>query len=177
MAPSVKGQLSAARTKRQRLPSPFVREKVQRILERALPLIADAAGCTPQQVQHFIKITRLRFVVASNEVPEIIAAPEPSEPEPIPAFIKPHQEPADMTPRPAVRMVKSQPVPTGQCHLKNKDTGAYLHWSGQSMTMEKAHRWKGTAAQAKKCRDVYPLARQLTLVTAAMPIINNGVRP
>lgn len=58
-------------------------------------------------------------------------------------------------------------APALQCWLKNAD-GAYLHFSGDACALEKAYRWHGTAAQAKKLREAHPFARTFrTLIAIA----------
>jgi len=83
-----------------------------------------------------------------------------------PEFTKP--EPKVLTSRLKPMAVPTAEQLTGQVHLKNPQTGAYLHWSCELMTMEKAQRWKGTQAQARACKARFALAADLRMV-ATMP--------
>lgn len=102
------------------------------------------------------------FTDASNmvEEPSEEIDPKPEEP---PVLVVAQQ-----------RAVKLETI-AGQCYLKNKTTGAYLHFSGQLLTMEKSQRWRGTAQQAKAMRQQSAVAKALTLVSA-VPMAPTGAR-
>ena len=152
------------------------REKALRIYARALPLIADAVGIPPKLIHNRV----LRMVLfqdmptftntepdslpvrpvggadASNGPADAIS----SEPEP-----QPEQEsPKVLTS--ALKPMAMQPVVGSMVHLRNKASGAYLHFSGLLMTMEKTQRWVGTQKQALACRDKFDLAKDLQMVAA-----------
>lgn len=155
--------------------------KAHRIVEKAIQVMAEGIGCSPAQLHQFIKRNYFGFDRAVHE-PALPPEQKVDEAEPARAGLVdtpsdhlsevrnmvPEPKPTREPEKPKVLTSRQKPMAmepmTGQCFLKNKATGAYLHYSCTIMTMDKAQRWKGTPQQAAVCRDRFPAAKDLTLI-------------
>lgn len=155
------------------------REKIKRTYLAYLDLMANALGSDRDTLHNLCRGVHVnkepalpperKAVEAKAGAPDLdgdppsIAAPAPHKPEEPPVLVVAQQ-----------RAVKLETI-AGQCYLKNKTTGAYLHFSGQMLTMEKSQRWRGTAQQAKAMRQQSAVAKALALVSA-VPLAPTGAR-
>ncbi len=166
--------------------TPEQRARAIRIYAAALPLIAGAVGLSPKTLHN--RVLRealfaslpypnpaapdaLTNAAGVDDLPSVIDTPSPAETSRVgegtlspKGWIEPEETKPVM--KTGIRPMAMEPTAAlgSTVHLKNKETGAYLHWSGELMTMEKSQRWSGTPKQALAAKRKFDLAASLSMV-------------